>query len=859
MKENYQPKKIEKLAQEYWQKNNSFKADINPNKEKFYCLSMFPYPSGNLHIGHIRNYTISDVIARFQKMQGKNVLHPMGWDAFGLPAENAAIKNKCNPADWTYSNIKTMKILLKKIGFGYDWSREVTTCDPEYYKWEQWFFTKLYDKGLAYKKLANVNWCPNDKTVLANEQVEDGKCWRCDTQVELKELPQWFIKITDYAEELLADLDTLEHWPEKVKIMQRNWIGKSEGVEVKFRVNPEHSYNNIQQDIKVFTTRVDTLMGVSCLAISPEHLISNILADQYPHIKQFITECLATGSSEAEIAKLAKKGMATDISVIHPITQEKIPVWIANFVLMGYGSGAVMSVPAHDQRDFEFAKQYHINLQQVLTNKDKTADTTEGAFTEAGILCNSGEFNGLTSAEAMQAITAKLIDLSSGAKKINYRLRDWGVSRQRYWGVPIPMLYLEDGTVTTVNKSDLPVVLSQAIKNIDDSSALTIDENWKNTSYKNTKATRETDTFDTFMESSWYYAKYCSTSSKQMLDPKEANYWLPVDQYVGGIEHAVMHLLYSRFFHKLLRDIGLVNSDEPFKKLLCQGMVVADSYYKINADGVKDWIAPELVDKNACKLKATGEDVIHAGMSKMSKSKNNGVNPEAIVEKYGADTLRLYTMFAAPAEQSMEWSENALEGSHRFLRRFYNYAIENINNNQQVPVLDTSNLSKKQRDFRRKIHKTIEKVSIDFDQRLSFNTGISAIMELNNELLKFVCQDNANDSALAREAVVTIIKLLSPIAPHISHYLWQKLANDTDIINASWPTFSADALTQDSIKYAIQVNGKLRASIEIPAGLAEDDIKQQALAQDNVQKYITNKEIKRIIYIANKLINIVAV
>jgi leucyl-tRNA synthetase len=856
MKENYQPDEIEKIAQEYWQQNDSFKANIDQNKEKFYCLSMFPYPSGNLHIGHIRNYTISDVIARFQKMQGKNVLHPMGWDAFGLPAENAAIKNKCNPADWTYKNIDTMKVLLKKVGFGYDWNREITTCDPEYYKWEQWFFTKLYEKGLAYKKLSHVNWCPNDKTVLANEQVEDGKCWRCDTKVELKELSQWFIKITAYAEELLADLDTLDHWPEKVKTMQRNWIGKSEGTEVEFIVDSKHEYTNIPNSIKVFTTRVDTLMGVACLAISPEHPISNVLANEHPQIKQFISDCMTTGSSEAELAKLTKKGITTNINVIHPITKASVPLWIANFVLMGYGSGAVMTVPAHDQRDFEFATKYNISFKQVVTNTDNSADISDSAFTDLGILCNSGEFDNLTSAAAKQAITSKLTTANLGEKQINYRLRDWGVSRQRHWGVPIPMLYLEDESIVSVKETELPINLSQAIKHDDSTSSLTIDENWKHTSFNNAKATRETDTFDTFIESSWYYAKYCSTAKDQMLDPKEANYWLPVDQYIGGIEHAVMHLLYARFFHKLLRDTGLVASDEPFKKLLCQGMVVADSYYKLDKDGVKDWISPSLVDKTTCKIKATGEDVTHAGISKMSKSKNNGVDPKAILEKYGADTLRLYTMFAAPAEQSMEWSENALEGSHRFLRRFYSYAVKNISINE-IPALDKSNLSKSQREFRRLIHKTIEKVSTDFDQRLSFNTGIAAIMELNNELLKFTCQE-ANSLALAREAVVTIIKLLAPIAPHISHYLWQKLPNNnTDIINAPWPTFSNEALAQDISKYAIQVNGKLRASIEVSVDLSEEDIKQQAISNPNVNKHIGDKAIKRIIFIPKKLINIV--
>ena len=677
LEENYQPHSLERKAQSFWDDNNSFAATEDSSKEKFYCLSMFPYPSGRLHMGHVRNYTIGDVISRYHRMRGKNVMQPMGWDSFGLPAENAAIKNKTAPAPWTYENIAYMKGQLKRLGFGYDWDRELATCTPEYYKWEQWFFTQLYEKGLVYKKMGAVNWCPNDATVLANEQVENGRCWRCDTLVERKELPQWFVKITAYAEELLNDLDQLEHWPEQVKAMQRNWIGRSEGIQMAFNVaNP---IEGAPTQLDIYTTRPDTVMGVTYVAIAAEHPLAKAAAANNEALANFIDQCKNTAVTEAELATMEKLGVDTGLRAIHPMTGREVPVWAANFVLMDYGTGAVMSVPAHDQRDFEFAQRFNLAIKQVIAPKDGSeADMAAAAFTEKGTLINSGQFDGLSSEDAFQAIADFLVAEGKGEVQVNYRLRDWGVSRQRYWGAPIPMRYLEDGTEVPVPLAELPVLLPEDVQMDGVQSPLKSDPKWAKTTHNGQPATRETDTFDTFMESSWYYARYCSPKSDdQMLNPEQANYWLPVDQYIGGIEHAVMHLLYSRFFHKLLRDAGLVNSDEPFKRLLCQGMVLADTFFKFDEKGVKQWVPPVEVDTKLdekgrlvkAMLKSTGEIVEHAGMSKMSKSKNNGIDPQELIDLYGADTIRLYTMFAAPPEQTLEWSESAVEGAHRFLRR----------------------------------------------------------------------------------------------------------------------------------------------------------------------------------------------
>ena len=864
MEEHYQPHQIESEAQEFWEANDSFAAHERSDQEKYYCLSMFPYPSGRLHMGHVRNYTIGDVIARYQRMRGKNVLQPMGWDAFGLPAENAAIKNKTAPAPWTYENIDYMKGQLKRLGFGYDWNRELATCKPEYYKWEQWFFTQLYEKGLVYKKMATVNWCPNDATVLANEQVEDGRCWRCDTVVERKELPQWFVKITAYADELLADLDKLEHWPEQVKAMQRNWIGRSEGVQMTFKVaNP---VAGAPDEFKVYTTRPDTLMGVTYMGIASEHPLAKAAAVNNPVLAAFIQECKANAVTEAEMATMEKLGVDTGIRAIHPITGREVPVWAANFVLMDYGTGAVMAVPAHDQRDFEFATRFGLPIEQVIAPADgETIDLTVAAFTDRGILVNSGQFDGLSSDDAFNAIADHLASAGKGERQVNYRLRDWGVSRQRYWGTPIPMRYLDDGSEVPVPLADLPVLLPEDVEMDGVHSPIKADPEWAKTTHNGQPATRETDTFDTFMESSWYYARYCSPKcDDQMLDPEQANYWLPVDQYIGGIEHAVMHLLYSRFFHKLLRDAGLVNSDEPFKRLLCQGMVLADTYFKTDEKGVKQWLAPMTVDSEfddkgrliRATLKETGETVQYAGMSKMSKSKNNGIDPQDLIDQYGADTIRLYTMFAAPPEQTLEWSENAVEGANRFLRRFWKQAAEHIAGGAVV-ALDLSALSKEQKDLRRKVHETISKVSDDCERRLTFNTAIAAIMELNNAMNRFQVNSD-QDRAIMREAIEATTLMLAPIVPHAMHSIWQALGHAEPVLNAQWPVADADAMEKDVITLVVQVNGKVRTKLEVAATLDRESIEKLALAHENVGKFTHGLTVRKVIVVPGKLVNIVA-
>ncbi|WP_257292993.1 leucine--tRNA ligase [Endozoicomonas sp. ONNA1] len=864
MEEHYHPHKIETEAQNYWEENDSFAVTEEAGKEKYYCLSMFPYPSGRLHMGHVRNYTIGDVVSRYQRMQGKNVLQPMGWDAFGLPAENAAIKNKTAPAPWTYENIDYMKGQLKRLGFGYDWNRELATCKPDYYKWEQWFFTQLYEKGLVYKKMSSVNWCPNDATVLANEQVEDGRCWRCDTLVERKELPQWFVKITAYADELLADLDQLEDWPEQVKAMQRNWIGRSEGVQMTFEIaNPTAGS---PEEFQIYTTRPDTLMGVTYIGVATEHPIAKAAAANNPKLAAFIKECKTHGVTEAEMATMEKVGVDTGIRAIHPITGREVPVWAANFVLMDYGTGAVMAVPGHDQRDYEFASRFELPVEQVIEPANgEQCDLSKAAFTEKGKLINSGEFDGLTSQEAFNAIADQLIAQGKGEKQVNYRLRDWGVSRQRYWGTPIPMRYLEDGTEVTVPLEDLPVLLPEDVEMDGVHSPIKADPEWAKTTHDGQIATRETDTFDTFMESSWYYARYCSPQTdEQMLDPAAANYWLPVDQYIGGIEHAVMHLLYSRFFHKLLRDAGLLDSDEPFKKLLCQGMVLADTFYSLDEKGLKHWISPkdvdfELDDKGRlikATLKKTGEAVEHAGMSKMSKSKNNGIDPQDLIDKYGADTIRLYTMFAAPPEQTLEWSESAVEGAHRFLRRFWKQVSEHLASGD-LPALDSKSLSKEQKDLRRKTHETIKKVSDDCERRLTFNTAIAAIMELNNAIARF--GDTSDQGrAVLREALEASTLMLAPIAPHAMHSVWHALGHAEPVVQAGWPAVDESALEKDAITMVIQVNGKVRAKLEVPAGMDKEAIEKLALEQENVTRFIEGKTVRKVIVVPDKLVNIVA-
>ncbi len=858
----YNPAQIEREAQQYWNDNKTFEVSEDPDKEKFYCLAMFPYPSGKLHMGHVRNYTITDVIARYQKMQGKNVLQPMGWDAFGLPAENAAIQNNTAPAKWTHENIAYMKAQLKSLGFGIDWSRELATCEPDYYKWEQWFFTKLYEKGLVYKKTSAVNWCPNDATVLANEQVIDGCCWRCDTPVERKEIPQWFIRITDYAEQLLDDLDELEHWPEQVKTMQRNWIGKSRGVNVTFDLSESAGEHN---HFDVYTTRPDTLMGVTYLTLATQHPIALEAAKHNSALADFIEQCRLQGVSEAEMATMDKVGMDTGITAIHPLTGNSVPVWVGNYVLMDYGSGAVMAVPGHDQRDYEFAKNYDLLITQVvMAAEDKECSIKNSAFTDKGILINSGQYDGLDFDAAFEAISTALINLDHGSVTTNYRLRDWGVSRQRYWGTPIPMYNLAEGGEIAVPLDRLPVILPVDVEMDGIQSPIKADKNWCVAEFNGQTVAHETDTFDTFMESSWYHARFtCSDLDSAMLDPTRADYWLPVDQYVGGIEHAILHLLYARFYHKLLRDEGLVSSNEPFKSLLCQGMVLAESFYK-EIDGRKIWLAPNEIiverDERGRTITATevktGDAVKSGGITKMSKSKNNGVDPQTAIDKQGADTVRLFTMFAAPPEQTLEWSDEGVSGAHRFLRKLWKMVHEHLETNISVS-LNIDNLNQQQQDLRRKTHETINKVNDDFGRRNTFNTAIAAVMELLNDVAKHNSAETQS-VAVRHEALTSAVLLLSPIAPHICHALWQALGHSESVADARWPAVDEKALVRSSITLVLQVNGKVRGKIEVAADISKQDIEKIALADENVQRFIEGSTIRKIIVVPGRLINIVA-
>ncbi|WP_150464236.1 leucine--tRNA ligase [Francisella sp. XLW-1] len=803
---------IEQQAQEYWRKNDSFKATEDKNKEKFYCLSMLPYPSGTLHMGHVRNYTIGDVIARYQKMQGKNVLHPMGWDAFGLPAENAAIKHKKSPYEWTKSNIAYMRSQLDSLGFSFDWSREIATCDEDYYKWEQWFFIQLYKKGLAYRKNSVVNWDPVDQTVLANEQVVDGRGWRSGALVEKKEIPQWFLKITDYADELLKDIDQLDGWPEAVKTMQTNWIGKSKGLTVKFKVQ------NSDQEIEVFTTRPDTLMGVSYLGIAPEHPLALEQAETNVELASFIEECKKLSTMEADLATQEKKGFKTSIKVIHPISGETVDVWVANFVLMGYGSGAVMSVPAHDQRDWEFAQKYNIALKQVIKPNDNKSklDLDKEAFTEKGILTNSGEFDGLNFKKAYQAMKKYLFDNNKGYETTNFRIHDWGISRQRFWGCPIPMIHCNDCGVVPEKEENLPVKLPTNVTLTEAGSPLKDMPEFLDVACPKCgkPAKRETDTFDTFFESSWYYARYTCPTANEMLN-EEANYWLPVDKYIGGIEHAIMHLLYARFFHKLMRDEGLITSNEPFKNLLTQGMVLKDG-------------------------------------AKMSKSKGNTVDPQELINKYGADTVRLFSMFAAPPEQSLEWSETGVDGANKFLRKVYNYAYTNKEILAKNVTIDTGALSKNDKKARYEIYANLKQAIFDFEKS-QFNTVVSACMKILNTLNNY---DNLSDSVKS-EGFSILLRILSPFTPHICHYLWQEIGLGDDILHTKFPIVDEKALEKDEFLLIVQINGKVKAKLELDASLTKDQVEQEVLDDEHIKTFIENKQIIKVIYVPQKLINIV--
>ncbi len=863
MESIYNPQSIEADVQKFWTDNNTFKAEEHPGKEKFYCLAMFPYPSGRLHMGHVRNYSLGDVISRYQRMQGKNVMQPMGWDAFGLPAENAAIKNNSAPAKWTYENIDYMRNQLKSLGFGYDWSRELATCKKDYYRWEQWFFTQLYEKGLVYKKNATVNWDPVDQTVLANEQVIDGRGWRSGAMVERKEIPQWFIKITDYAEELINDLDQLTDWPEQVKTMQRNWIGRSEGVEMTFQVADS------TESFDIYTTRPDTLMGVTYVALAAQHPLAVNAAENNAKLSAFIDECKANSkSTEADLATMEKKGVDTGLKAIHPLSGEIVPVWAANFVLMDYGSGAVMSVPGHDQRDYEFATKYGLEIKQVIAGNEGD-DIAKAAITEKNTLINSAEFDGLNFAEAFKAISDKLISENKGKVKVNYRLRDWGVSRQRYWGTPIPMLHLANGESVPVPADQLPVELPEDVVMNGVTSPIKDNPEWAKTTYNGEEAFRETDTFDTFMESSWYYARYCSPNDDtQMLDPAKANYWLPVDQYIGGIEHAILHLLYARFFHKLLRDVGLVESNEPFKSLLCQGMVLADTYYREADNGAQDWIAPTDVEVErdekgqvtSAISKIDGLPVISAGMSKMSKSKNNGIDPQEVINLYGADTVRLFIMFTSPPEQTLEWSDSGVEGAHRFLKRVWKliYDFTQVAEiSTAAPSIEGLTLNSAQKSLRRELHKTIAKVSDDIGRRNTFNTAIAAIMELMNHLSK-ASIESAEDRVVMHEAIRALVLMLTPIVPHLSHHLWNMIGDGNPVENTAWPVIDDAALVEDEKLIIVQVNGKLRAKITVSADATKEAVEAMGFADESVSKFIDGKTVRKVIYVPGKLLNIVA-
>jgi len=860
----YTPKALEAAAQQYWQRTRAFEVKEDSAKPKYFCLSMLPYPSGALHMGHVRNYTIGDVISRYRRMCGFNVLQPMGWDAFGLPAENAAIKNNTAPASWTYKNIDHMREQLKALGYAIDWTREFATCKPDYYKHEQAMFTRLFKKGIVYRKNSVVNWDPVDHTVLANEQVIDGRGWRSGALVEKREIPQWFLKITDYAQELLDGLDTLEGWPDSVKTMQRNWIGRSEGLEIQFDVDGAEA-------LTVFTTRPDTLMGVTYVAVAAEHPLALHAAKTNPALAAFIEECRQGGVAEADLETQEKKGCATGLFAIHPISGEKVPVWVANFVLMNYGTGAVMAVPGHDQRDFEFAHKYSLPVKQVIAVANEAYDVNQwqdwySDKTHADMrVMNSGAIDGLNFKDAFDKVSGILEKMAKGNRRVNFRLRDWGVSRQRYWGCPIPMIYCPNCQAVPVPEEQLPVVLPEDVAFSGTNSPIKSNPEWRKTTCPQcgSAAERETDTFDTFMESSWYYARYTSPGANDLVDER-ANYWLPVDQYIGGIEHAIMHLMYFRFYHKLMRDAGLVKTDEPATNLLCQGMVIADTFYRETELGAKDWFNPADVDTTldekgrviGAVSKEDGKPVLIGGTEKMSKSKNNGVDPQIMVDKFGADTVRLFSMFAAPPEQSLDWNEQGVEGMARFLRRVWVQVQKHIAEGR-TDMMDVSQLTPEQKNMRRQLHETIQKVGDDYGRRYTFNTAIAAVMECMNALSKFD-DHSANGRALKQEAYEAVALLLNPITPHTSHALWQALGHaETTLEDIPFPKVDVQALSRDSVTLAVQVNGKLRATIEVAVNTPKDEIERLAKAEPNVEKHIEAQTVKKIIIVPGKIVNIV--
>ncbi|MDP2027581.1 leucine--tRNA ligase [Sulfuriferula sp.] len=865
MDAQYHPQSIEAEAQRQWTESAAFHATEASDKPKYYCLSMFPYPSGKLHMGHVRNYTIGDVLARFHRMQGYHVMQPMGWDAFGLPAENAALKHGVPPAAWTYANIDHMRTQLQALGLAIDWEREIATCKPDYYRWEQWLFTKLFEKGVIYKKTASVNWDPVDNTVLANEQVIDGRGWRSGALVEKRDIPMYFMRITQYADELLSSLDHLPQWPEQVKTMQRNWIGKSVGVRFAF---PYHLDGRDEQ-LWVFTTRADTIMGVTFCAVAAEHPLASRAAQNNPALAAFIAECKQGSVAEADMATMDKKGMDTGVKVTHPLTGEAIPVWVGNYVLMSYGDGAVMAVPAHDERDFGFAKQYGLPIKQVIAVEGETfsADAWAEWYGDKtrGRCSNSGKYDGLNQTEAVDTIAADLAALNLGEKKTQFRLRDWGISRQRYWGCPIPIIHCASCGDVPVPTGQLPVVLPEDVVVTGAGSPLAkMPSFYECTCPKcGQPARRETDTMDTFVESSWYYARYASYDSNEAMLDGRAQHWLPVDQYIGGIEHAILHLLYARFFHKLMRDEGLLASDEPFTRLLTQGMVIAPTFYRDLGEGRKDWFNPAEVDVRLDErgrpldavLKADGLPVIIGGTEKMAKSKNNGVDPQLLIDGYGADTARLFMMFAAPPEQSLEWSDAGVEGAFRFLKRLWKAAHDHVSAGI-VPAYTRGELSPELKALRLQLHSAIKKISDDYSRRQTFNTAIAAVMELLNSLAK---QDGASLAARAvsQEVLERAVLMLSPIVPHLCEALWTALQPGSRLLDQAWPTVDEAALVQDEITLMLQVNGKLRGEIVVSKSTPRETIEQLALNHDAAQKFMAGQAAKKVVVVPGRLVNIV--
>jgi leucyl-tRNA synthetase len=861
MQERYDPAIVEPQAQRDWDEQGTFKVAEDPVRPKYYCLCMFPYPSGRLHMGHVRNYTIGDVITRFMRMQGYNVLQPMGWDAFGLPAENAAMANGVPPAKWTYDNIDYMKRQMRPLGLAIDWSREVTTCRPDYYRWNQWLFLRMLEKGIAYRKTGVVNWDPVDQTVLANEQVIDGRGWRTGALVEKREIPMYYLRITDYADDLLGALDRLPGWPERVRLMQANWIGRSEGLEIEFEVE------GTTESLSIYTTRPDTLCGVTYMAVAAEHPLAQRAAEGNPDLQAFLAECQRTGVTEAALETMEKRGMPIGLHAQHPITGERVPIWVANFVLMGYGTGAVMSVPAHDQRDWEFARRYGLRIHPVVQPLDGSLpDIETGAFTERGRLINSGQFDGLEFDEACDAYAKFFESQGSGKRRVNYRLRDWGISRQRYWGCPIPLIHCAECGVQPVPDEQLPVVLPEDL--VPDGTGNPLAKHAQFLACACPKcggpARRETDTMDTFVDSSWYFFRFASAGNDRAMVDERSAYWLPVDQYIGGIEHAILHLLYSRFWTRVMRDLGLTTLDEPFTNLLTQGMVLNEIFFRKPASGRIAYYNPADIDVEVDErgarvravLRSDGEPVESGGIGTMSKSKNNGVDPDRLVAQYGADTARLFMMFAAPPEQTLEWSDEGVEGAFRFMKRLWKAVHQHVSLGA-APVLDVAALDDAQLALRRQVHETLVKVTNDLGRRRTFNTAIAAIMELMNALGR--SEDRSPQGrAIMQEALEVVVLMLSPVVPHACHALWRELGHSGAVVDARWPEPDARALERDSVEVIVQVNGKLRGRVTVPAGADEATVREAALADANVQRFMEGRPLRRFVYVPGKLANVVA-